>query len=258
MPSDGRAGAARTLQLRRLGLCDYAWTWQAMRRFTDERGADTEDALWLVEHPPVFTLGQAGRPEHVLNPGDIPVVQTDRGGQVTYHGPGQIIAYLMLDLRRAGIGVKRLVNLLEQAVIDVLADAGIAAASRPDAPGVYVNRAKIASVGLRVRRACSYHGIALNVDLDLAPFQRINPCGYAGLQVIRLVDLVPGAEPTGVGEQLAEAIAAALGLGLVRSSSSARQATVQPSRVAVIEIRRLRLRQRQRQRQTGNCLGLHP
>jgi lipoyl(octanoyl) transferase len=190
-----------------------------MRRFTDERGADTEDALWLVEHPPVFTLGQAGRPEHVLNPGDIPVVRTDRGGQVTYHGPGQIIAYLMLDLRRAGIGVKRLVNLLEQSVIDILADDGIAAAARSDAPGVYVDRAKIASVGLRVRRGCSYHGIALNVNVDLAPFQRINPCGYEGLQVIRLVDLVPGAEPTAVGDRLAEAIAAAMGLVISLSTA---------------------------------------
>jgi len=222
MPSDGIAEAPRTLQLRCLGISDYDQTWQAMRRFTDERSADTEDALWLVEHPPVFTLGQAGRPEHVLNPGDIPVVQTDRGGQVTYHGPGQIVAYLMLDLRRAGIGVKRLVNLLEQSVIDVLAEYGVAAASRPDAPGVYLERAKIASVGLRVRRGCSYHGIALNVDVDLAPFQRINPCGYAGLQVIRLVDLVAGVKARGVGDRLAKTIATALGLRLVISTCAAR------------------------------------
>jgi len=210
LPDDARAAV---LQVSRLGLRDYDQTWHAMRRFTDERGADTADALWLVEHPPVFTLGQAGRSEHVLNPGDIPVLQSDRGGQVTYHGPGQIVAYLLLDLRRAGIGVKRLVNLLEQAVIDLLAEHGIAAAARPDAPGVYVAGAKIASIGLRVRHGCSYHGIALNVDLDLEPFQRINPCGYSGLQVTRLIDLAPGVVLDQVADQLADAIAGRLGLG---------------------------------------------
>jgi lipoyl(octanoyl) transferase len=220
MPSDAAApdalsdnARAAVLQVSRLGLRDYDQTWHAMRRFTDERGADTADALWLVEHPPVFTLGQAGRSEHVLNPGDIPVLQSDRGGQVTYHGPGQIVAYLLLDLRRAGIGVKRLVNLLEQAVIDLLAEHGIAAAARPDAPGVYVAGAKIASIGLRVRHGCSYHGIALNVDLDLEPFQRINPCGYSGLQVTRLIDLAPGVVLDQVADQLADAIAGRLGLG---------------------------------------------
>jgi len=219
MPSDDAAcfgspdGAGATvLQVSWLGLRDYDQTWRAMRRFTDERGPNTGDALWLVQHPPVFTLGQAGRPEHVLNPGAIPVLQSDRGGQVTYHGPGQIIAYLLLDLRRAGVGVKRLVHLLEQAVIDVLADHGIAAAAHPDAPGVYVATAKIASIGLRVRHGCSYHGIALNVDLDLEPFQRINPCGYAGLQVTRLADLAPGVVLEQVAEQLAAAIAGNLGL----------------------------------------------
>lgn len=210
--SSSNRGLAGVLEVHRLGLSDYDQTWRAMRRFTDERGADTADALWLVEHPPVFTLGQAGRPEHLLNPGDISVVQTDRGGQVTYHGPGQIVAYLLLDLRRAGIGVKRLVHLLEQAVIDVLAQSGIEAAARPDAPGVYVAGAKIASIGLRVRRGCSYHGIALNVDVDLEPFQRINPCGYAGLQVTRLADLVPGVKPDRVATQLTEAIAGRLAL----------------------------------------------
>jgi lipoyl(octanoyl) transferase len=214
LPDDARPAARATvLQVSRLGLRDYDQTWHAMRRFTDDRGADTADALWLVEHPPVFTLGQAGRSEHVLNPGDIPVLQSDRGGQVTYHGPGQIVAYLLLDLRRAGIGVKRLVNLLEQAVIDLLAEHGIAAAARPDAPGVYVAGAKIASIGLRVRHGCSYHGIALNVDLDLEPFQRINPCGYSGLQVTRLIDLAPGVVLDQVADQLADAIAGRLGLG---------------------------------------------
>jgi lipoyl(octanoyl) transferase len=206
--------ARAVLRVRRLGQVDYRRTWDSMRDFTDRRGPDTGDELWLLEHPPVFTLGQAARPEHVLDAGDIPVVQTDRGGQVTYHGPGQLVAYLLLDLRRAGIGVKRLVNLLEQAVVDLLAERGVAAAARPDAPGVYVDGAKIASVGLRVRHGCSYHGIALNVDADLEPFRRINPCGYAGLAVARLCDLVPGADVLEVGASLAAGIAGGLGLTL--------------------------------------------
>jgi lipoyl(octanoyl) transferase len=177
------------LQLRRLGLVDYTPTWAAMRAFTDARTSASDDELWLLQHPPVFTLGQAGRPEHILAPGTIPVVQTDRGGQVTYHGPGQLISYLLLDLRRAGLGVKGLVYLLEQAVIDLLAEVGIQAQARPDAPGVYVAGAKIASLGLRVRKGCSYHGLALNVDMDLGPFARINPCGYPGLAVTQLADL---------------------------------------------------------------------
>lgn len=163
-----------------------------MRAFTDSRDADTPDELWLLEHPPVFTLGQAGRPEHLLAPGTIPVIQTDRGGQVTYHGPGQLVAYVLLDLRRAGIGIKRLVERLEQAVIDLLAEHGIEAERRANAPGVYVAGAKIASLGLRVRNGCSYHGLALNVDMDLEPFSRINPCGYAGLSITQLVDQTPG------------------------------------------------------------------
>lgn len=179
------------LRARRLGLCDYQDTWAAMRDFTDQRDADTPDELWLLEHPPVFTLGQAGRPEHVLDPGPIPVVRTDRGGQVTYHAPGQLVAYVLCDLRRCGLGVKALVHQLEGAAIDLLAGQGIRALARPDAPGVYVNGAKIASLGLRVRRGCSYHGLALNLTLDLAPFRRINPCGYAGLAVTRTADLLP-------------------------------------------------------------------
>ncbi|MGB5831050.1 MAG: lipoyl(octanoyl) transferase LipB [Thiohalocapsa sp.] len=212
MPSDALEGAATFLHIRHLGVVDYDETWRAMRRFTDERDDTSPDQLWLLEHAPVFTLGQAGRPEHVLNPGDIPVVQTDRGGQVTYHGPGQLVAYLLLDLRRAGLGVKRLVNLLEQSVIDVLLRLGIDAAARRDAPGVYVNGAKIAAIGLRVRRGCSYHGIALNIGVDLAPFQRINPCGYAGLQVTRLVDLTPRVEFAQVEARLAQATCDRLGL----------------------------------------------
>ena len=208
---------ARRILLRRLGLVDYRDCWQAMRSFTDQRTSESEDALWLVEHPPVFTQGQAGRPEHLLDAGDIPVVQSDRGGQITYHGPGQLIAYVLLDLRRLRIGVRQLVDALEGAVVDLLAAFGVVASARPDAPGVYVDGAKIASLGLRVRHGCSYHGIALNLDVDLTPFRRINPCGHAGLPMTRLVDLVmPGTRVAiDLGERLAAAVAARLSLGLV-------------------------------------------
>ncbi len=175
--------------IRRLGLQAYAPVWHDMQRYTEERGADTPDELWLVEHPPVFTVGLNGKPEHLLAPGDIDVVKVDRGGQVTYHGPGQIVLYLLIDLRRRGLGVRALVSLMEQAVIELLAGYGIQSVARQDAPGVYVDDAKIASLGLRVRRGCSYHGLALNVDMDLEPFRRINPCGYPGLAVTRLRDL---------------------------------------------------------------------
>jgi len=154
-----------------------------MRAFTDDRGADTADEIWLVEHPPVFTLGLAGRPEHLLAPGAIPVVSTDRGGQVTYHGPGQVVLYPLLQLRRHGLGVRRLVTLLEQSVVDLLAAHGICGAARSDAPGVYVDAAKVAALGLRIRHGCSYHGLALNVAMDLEPFGRINPCGHPGMRV---------------------------------------------------------------------------
>jgi lipoyl(octanoyl) transferase len=160
-----------------------------MQRFTDARGDDTPDEVWLVEHEPVFTLGQAGRPEHVLLPGDIPVLHVDRGGQVTYHGPGQLVVYPLLDLRRLKIGVRDYVHRIEQAVIDTLACWNIAATRRDGAPGVYVNGAKIAALGIRVRRGCAFHGLAFNVAMDLEPFRRINPCGYAGLQVTSVADL---------------------------------------------------------------------
>ena len=171
------------LIVRDLGRRDYEPTWRAMREFTDTRDETTTSELWIVEHPPVFTQGQAGKAEHVLAAGDIPVVQTDRGGQVTYHGPGQLVIYPLLSLREAGVGIRRLVTLLEQAVIDALAEHGVHAEARRDAPGVYVDGRKIASLGLRVRRGCTYHGLALNVDNELEPFTRINPCGYAGLEV---------------------------------------------------------------------------
>jgi lipoyl(octanoyl) transferase len=172
-----------------MGRVAYADAYDAMRAFTAQRTADTQDELWLLEHPPVYTLGQAGKPEHLLRANGIPVVRVDRGGQVTYHGPGQVIAYVLLDIRRRGLTVKRLVWLLEQAVIDLLARHGVTGARRTGAPGVYVGGAKVAALGLRVRGGCTYHGIALNVDMDLAPFRDINPCGYAGLAVTRLADL---------------------------------------------------------------------
>ena len=169
------------LIVRHLGIRPYLDTWQAMQAFTDRRDVDTPDEIWLLQHEAVYTQGQAGKAEHLLHPTEIPVVQSDRGGQITYHGPGQLIAYLLLDVRRKGFGVRQLVTAMEQAVIGVLAQANIQAAAKADAPGVYVDGAKIASLGLRIRRGCSFHGLALNVDLDLTPFTHINPCGYAGL-----------------------------------------------------------------------------
>ncbi|MBP6683010.1 MAG: lipoyl(octanoyl) transferase LipB, partial [Halioglobus sp.] len=168
---------------RELGLVAYEPTLQAMKDLTDSRTPDDPDQLWLLQHPRVFTQGQAGKAEHVLAPGDIPVIQVDRGGQVTYHGPGQWVLYLMLDLRRRGWGVRDLVDTIERSIVLLLAEHGIDAEPRPDAPGVYVGGAKIASLGLRVRRGCSYHGLSLNVDMDLEPFGRINPCGHRGLEV---------------------------------------------------------------------------
>jgi lipoyl(octanoyl) transferase len=179
------------LEVINLGQQDYQTTWQAMTDFTNQRTPETIDQLWLVEHPPVFTQGQAGKAEHLLFPGDIPVVQSDRGGQVTYHGPGQLVAYPLLDLRRLKIGVRELVTSIEQTIVATLTYYGIESAAKPDAPGVYVNGDKIASLGLRVRRGCSFHGLALNVAMDLAPFQRINPCGYQGLAMTQMKDLLP-------------------------------------------------------------------
>jgi lipoyl(octanoyl) transferase len=175
-----------TIQLRHLGHADYEPVWRAMQAFTDQRGERTTDQLWLVEHPPVFTQGQAGKAEHVLSPGDIPVIQVDRGGQVTYHGPGQIVAYPLLDIRRRGLGVRELVNRLEEAIIQVLHHFKIDGSRRKGAPGIYVDGAKIASLGLRVRKGCTFHGLAFNIDMDLGPFHRINPCGFQGLQVTQL------------------------------------------------------------------------
>jgi len=175
--------------VKRLGLVEYAPALEAMRLFTAQRGADTPDELWLLQHPPVYTLGQAGKPEHLLqNPANIPLVHIDRGGQITYHGPGQLVAYLLLDLPRRRLKVRELVHLMEQAIIDTLADYGIEAERKDGAPGVYVAGDKIAALGLRVKNGCSYHGLSLNVDMDLTPFTWINPCGYSGLQTIQLKD----------------------------------------------------------------------
>ncbi len=175
-----------TLHVRRLGLMDYETVWRAMQTFTDQRDENTPDELWLVEHPPVFTQGQAGRAEHILAPGDIPVIQVDRGGQVTYHGPGQIVAYPLIDIGRLEMGVRTLVTGIEQAIIDVLQFYGVEAQLEEGAPGVYVDGVKIASLGLRIRKGKSFHGLSFNINMDLEPFQRINPCGYEGLQVTNL------------------------------------------------------------------------
>jgi lipoyl(octanoyl) transferase len=179
-----------------------------MREFTATRDVDTADEIWLLEHPPVFTLGMAGKREHLLADVGVPVLPIDRGGQVTYHGPGQVVAYLLVDLRRRGYGVRELVSRIEQAVIDVLADYGVSGARLAGAPGVYVGGAKIAALGLRVKQGCAYHGLALNVDMDLAPFKAINPCGYAGMAVTQLKDLAPDASPAEVQAALARQLLA--------------------------------------------------
>ena len=198
------------MKVRNLGLVAYEPTWRAMQAFNAARTAATEDQLWLVEHPPVFTLGLAGRREHVRAPGDIPVVATDRGGQVTYHGPGQAVAYVLADLRRLGIGVRELVRRIEEAVIVVLRGYGIEGVRRAGMPGVYVGDAKIAAIGLRIARGCSYHGVALNVDADLEPFSRIDPCGYPGLAATRLADLGVRDKIAAVQQNLAVALTAQL------------------------------------------------
>jgi len=183
------------LKLRHFPNASYETLAHMMRGFTDARDENTPDELWIVEHEPVYTLGQSGKTEHILNPGNIPVVKSDRGGQVTYHGPGQLVIYVLLDLKRYGLGVRQLVSLLENSVIELLADYQIKAQARCDAPGVYINDAKICSIGLRIRRGCSYHGLAFNVAMDLAPFSGINPCGYQGLKMTQLkafgIELAP-------------------------------------------------------------------
>lgn len=213
------------LYIRDLGQQPYELVWQAMTRFTNERDADTSDELWLVEHPPVFTQGQTGKPEHILQTTDIPIVQTDRGGQVTYHGPGQLILYPLIDIRRRKIGVREMVTLLENLVIQWLSHYRIDSYAKADAPGVYVavnshngqNDAKIASLGLRIRRGCSFHGVSINIDMDLQPFQLINPCGYAGLQMAQLSELItsPLPDPQTIRHELTQAFAQLLGESVI-------------------------------------------
>lgn len=201
-----------TLAVYRLGRQPFAAIWAAMEAYTDSRGEDGADQLWLLEHEPVFTLGQAGKSEHVLAPGDVPVLRTNRGGQVTYHGPGQIVAYPLIDLRRRKLGVREFVCRIEQGLIDTLATWGIPAERHPGAPGVYVHGAKIGALGLRVRHGCSFHGLALNVALDLEPFARINPCGFQGLQVTSVLDCGGPYSLDIVGTVLVDSLAAQLGL----------------------------------------------
>jgi lipoyl(octanoyl) transferase len=176
--------------IRQLGSQDYLTTWQKMKSFTDARNPSTLDEIWLLQHPSVYTQGQAGKPEHILNPGNIPITQTDRGGQVTYHGPGQLVIYVLLDLTRLKIGIRQLVTSLENSVIQLLEDFQLSAKAKREAPGVYVNDAKICSIGLRVRKGHSYHGLAFNIDMDLEPFSRINPCGFRNLPMTQLTDLI--------------------------------------------------------------------
>lgn len=192
--------------VRSLGQVEYEPTWRAMQAFTAQRVADTPDELWLLEHPPVYTLGQAGKPEHLIAATDIPVVPIDRGGQITYHGPGQVVIYVLVDLRRRGYGIRELVARMEQAVIDLLAGQGVTAERLAGAPGVYVDGAKIAALGLRVKQGCTYHGLALNVDMDLAPFAAINPCGYPGLRVTQCRDLGIALSVQQVEEAVAQAL----------------------------------------------------
>lgn len=198
------------LRIRHLGRVEYTPTWHAMQRFTAERDADTADELWLCEHPPVYTLGQAGKPEHLLADNGIPLVRIDRGGQITYHGPGQIVAYLLLDLPRRTLKVRELVTRIEQAIIDLLAEHGVRAERHDGAPGVYVGPAKVAALGLRIRNGRSYHGLSLNVDMDLAPFAAINPCGYAGMPVMQTLDLGIPLTPPQAADALARHLEAQL------------------------------------------------
>ena len=196
--------SSNEILIRHLGRTEYRATWDAMRAFTDARQKDTPDEFWLTEHPPVFTQGLNGKAEHLLNPGEIPVIQIDRGGQVTYHGPGQLVAYTLLDLPRRGYGVKGLVSRLEDSVINLLGNYDIDAQTRTGAPGVYVGEAKIAALGLRIRKGCCYHGLSLNVEMDLEPFSRINPCGFRGLAVTQLRDFGIEDDLDQVGDKLAE------------------------------------------------------
>ena len=208
------------IRLNYLGLSEYQSVWRAMQDFTNNRDSNTLDELWMVEHPPVFTQGQAGKAEHVLNAGDIPIIQVDRGGQVTYHGPGQIVIYPLIDLKRNKLGIKALVNGIEEALIQTMADYGIKAERREKAPGVYVENQKIASLGLRVRKGCTFHGLAFNIRMDLEPFTRINPCGFAGLEVTQLSALNSLVKLEKAQEQLIKHLCGILSFTPIKNSVS--------------------------------------
>ena len=208
----------KSLTIRHLGMQDYTDVWQAMLDFTMQRTAGSASEIWIVEHPPVFTQGQAGKAEHLLDAGEIPVVHSDRGGQVTYHGPGQLVCYLLLDLKQIGMGIRSLVNSIEEAIIQLLSEQGIAATREPGAPGVYVDAAKIAAIGLRIKRECTYHGLSLNVDMDLQPFSRINPCGYPGLAVTDMATLGIDTDVVTVADKLTAKLAAILGYTPVKQA----------------------------------------
>ncbi|TOD73352.1 lipoyl(octanoyl) transferase LipB [Vibrio parahaemolyticus] len=209
------------LVVKRLGRQDYEPVWKAMHEFTDQRTEETPDEVWLVEHNPVFTQGQAGKAEHLINTGDIPVVQSDRGGQVTYHGPGQLVAYFLINLRRKKLGVRDLVTTIENLVINTLKAYNIDSAARPDAPGVYVDDKKICSLGLRIRKGCSFHGLALNVNMDLTPFLRINPCGYAGMEMVQVSQFNGPSDVETVEKQLIEELVTLLDYERVEFSTEA-------------------------------------
>ena len=198
------------LNIRRIDIGDYQTIWQSMQTFTDERDDSVVDELWLVEHSPVFTQGQAGKEEHLLIAGDIPVVKVDRGGQVTYHGPGQLVIYLLLNLKRRKIGVRELVTKIEQSIVELLANHNVNAYAKSDAPGVYVDNKKIASLGLRVRKGCSFHGLALNIDMDMQPFLRINPCGYAGMEMLQTKEITNISTVEQAGDELSTILARSL------------------------------------------------
>ncbi|WP_404971898.1 lipoyl(octanoyl) transferase LipB [Vibrio campbellii] len=209
------------LVVKRLGRQDYEPVWKAMHEFTDQRTDDTPDEVWLVEHNPVFTQGQAGKAEHLINTGDIPVVQSDRGGQVTYHGPGQLVAYFLINLRRKKLGVRDLVTHIENLVINTLKAYNIDSAARPDAPGVYVDGKKICSLGLRIRKGCSFHGLALNVNMDLRPFLRINPCGYEGMEMVQVSQVGGPEDIEAVEKQLIQELVTLLDYEQVEFSTEA-------------------------------------
>jgi lipoyl(octanoyl) transferase len=197
--------------VKNLGEKPYVSTWQLMKRFTDSRGECAADEIWFVQHPPVYTLGQGGKVEHLLTPVDIPVVHSDRGGQVTYHGPGQLVCYLLLDVRRLRLGVRGLVTAIEQSVVQLINSYGVAAESKPEAPGVYVDGKKLAALGLRIRKGCSYHGMSLNVDMDLDPFSNINPCGFKGLEVVDMKSLGIDRPMTEIIEELTDILSRQIG-----------------------------------------------